>query len=274
MAPLAHIDLVEAIDNGLQELMEADQYAATLPGVVVVSDSWGVPEFATENQLDTYLSAPGVTFVAATGDNGVPNYPAASPNAIAVGGTWVSGNSEAAWSSSGAGVSQVYPGRKIPDVSMAVNSANFTGTSVSAPLFAGLVGIADALRIQSGLTPLSTADVRSRMNSVVGTTQYRSDFNDITRGHGAHLGPDSTTGLGSPKAPGLVALLSGSSSGVTPSEQSHRNVKVRVSRPHKVFVLLEKRAKPAWVNRAPGEFRQALHHGTVDQGARGSGNSI
>ena len=114
IAPLARIDLVEATDSGLQALLEADQYAATLPGVVVVSDSWGVPEFASESQLDMYLSAPGVTFVAATGDNGVANYPAASPSVIAVGGTWVSGKSEVAWSNSGAGVSQVYPGRQVP----------------------------------------------------------------------------------------------------------------------------------------------------------------
>jgi hypothetical protein len=60
---------VQAIDGGLQELMEVSQYAATLPKVVVVSDSWGVPEFASENQLDTYLSAPSVTFVAAACDN-------------------------------------------------------------------------------------------------------------------------------------------------------------------------------------------------------------
>ncbi len=143
IAPLAHIDLVEATDSGLRELMEADQYAASLPGVVVVSDSWGVPEFPTENQVDSYISAPGVTFVAATGDNGLPEYPAASPDTIAVGGTWVRGKSEVAWSNSGVGASQYYPGRQVPDVSMAVNSAMFTGTSVSAPLFAGLVGIAE-----------------------------------------------------------------------------------------------------------------------------------
>jgi subtilase family serine protease len=205
IAPLTHIDLVEAADDGLQELIEADQYAASLPGVVVVSDSWGVPEFATESQLDTYLTAPGVTFVAATGDFGVPDYPSVSPDAIAVGGTWVTGNSEVPWSS--AGVSQVYPGRQVPDVSMAVNSTQLTGTSVSAPLFAGLVGIADALRQQQGLSALSAVDVRSRIDSVAGTNQYSVVFKNVTRGQGIPLGASAIV-FRSPKAPGLIGLLS------------------------------------------------------------------
>jgi subtilase family serine protease len=208
IAPLADIDLVEATDDTLQSLMEADRYAASLPGVVVVSDSWGIPEFTAENQLDQYVSAVGVTFVAATGDDGVPDYPAVSPNVIAVGGTWVSGNSAAIWNNSGAGMSQVYAGRRVPDVGMAVNSTVLTGTSVSAALFAGLVGIADALRLHQGLSALSTADVRSRMESVIGTNQYHNDFNEVTHGRGSHRETDPAAGLGSPKAPGLIALLS------------------------------------------------------------------
>lgn len=208
IAPLAHIDLVEAVDDGLQELMVADQYAASLPGVVVVSDSWGSPEFTTENQLDQYVSASGVTFVAATGDFKVVDYPAISPNVIAVGGTYVSGNKEVAWSQSGAGLSQIYPGRQAPDVSMAVNSITMTGTSVSAPLFAGVVGIADALRVQNGLGALSTLDVRSRLNSLFGTQESHNLFNNITATRGAHRGSNLTTGLGSPKASLLIDQLS------------------------------------------------------------------
>ncbi len=57
-------------------------------------------------------------------------------------------------------------------------------------------------------------------------------FNNITRGQDAHQGVDPTTGLGSPKAPGLVALLSGVRTVVTPNVHSHQKVKVRVAHPH------------------------------------------
>ena len=156
IAPLAHIDLVEADDGGLQELMEADQYAAKLPGVVVVSDSWGVPEFATENQLDRYISAPDVTFVAATGDNGVMNFPAASLDSSPWAAPWSAAKARWLGVTPAQECASSIPAARDPTSAMAVNSANFTGTSVSAPLFAGLVGIADALRVQNGLSALST----------------------------------------------------------------------------------------------------------------------
>lgn len=208
IAPLAHVDLVEAADDDLQSLLAADRYAASLPGVVVVSDSWGVPEFAAESQLDRYLSASGVAFVAAAGDDGVPEYPAVSPDVIAVGGMWVLGKSAVVWSNSGAGMSQFYPGRQVPDVSMAVNSTVLTGTSVSAPLFAGLVGIADALRLQHGLVAESGADVEAQMASVYGTSHYRDDFRAVAHGRTSHRQTDPVRGLGSPRALGLIALLS------------------------------------------------------------------
>ncbi len=222
IAPLAHVDLVEAVDNGLLELMRADQYAASLPGVVAVSVCWGAPEYATESQLDPYLSAPGVTFIAASGDLGYVQYPSASPDVIAVGGTWVSGTNETAWPSSGAGASLAYPGRTVPDLSMAVDSSEGLGTSVSAPLFAGIVGIADALREQDGLPTLSAPEVRELMNSVVRTPEYRAAFN--------HVGGRSSTGLGSPKAPGLIALLDGSALSAITSVKVHHDLKSHARR--------------------------------------------
>jgi hypothetical protein len=118
--------------------------------------SWGFPETTTglasaETQYDSYFTTPaghqGVTFVASTGDYGsaVPEYPAFSPNVVAVGGTSLSMNADGSYNSetgwgyyanqldtfigSGGGVSQYEsePGyqqgvqstgsRSIPDVS-------------------------------------------------------------------------------------------------------------------------------------------------------------
>src|ERR1700676_2937177 len=68
--------------------------AASQPGVSVVSMSWGFPEGTAilqqdEATYDSYFTTPGVTFVASTGDYGTsdPEFPAFSPNVVAVGGT-------------------------------------------------------------------------------------------------------------------------------------------------------------------------------------------
>src|SRR5262249_43660924 len=86
----------------LENLLEAMQQASKLPGVSVVSLSYGIPESSlaqiglSEKTLDSYFTTPGVTFVAAAGDSGIygnggnqvaANYPAASPNVLSVGGT-------------------------------------------------------------------------------------------------------------------------------------------------------------------------------------------
>ena len=106
MAPGANIVLVEAttvIANA--DLFTAVTTAADLPGVSVVSMSWGLNEYSGEQSLDSTFVTPsghqGVTFLAASGDSGgfavdaqgnpttTPGilYPAASPNVVAVGGT-------------------------------------------------------------------------------------------------------------------------------------------------------------------------------------------
>ena len=68
-----------------------------MPGVSVVTLSYGEPEYGLTNQtsLDSNFTTPGVTFLAASGDSGAygnggqvaVNYPAASPNVVSVGGT-------------------------------------------------------------------------------------------------------------------------------------------------------------------------------------------
>ena len=97
--PGANILLVEAANNGSALDDIAVPYAASQPGVSVVSMSFGSTEFSTESGLDQYFTTPsghtGVTFVASTGDGGSPGeYPAYSPNVLAVGGTSLSLNSQ------------------------------------------------------------------------------------------------------------------------------------------------------------------------------------
>jgi hypothetical protein len=110
VAPFARIVLVEAADDGMDAagvpaaLVHAAGVAAGQPNVTVVSMSWGTDEFPTETQYDDFFARPGITFVAASGDNGTPPiWPAVSPGVVAVGGTLLqldgSGNyiSETGW---------------------------------------------------------------------------------------------------------------------------------------------------------------------------------
>ena len=120
ITPQANILLVEANSASLTDLLTAVNYArnayvGTSP-VSVVSMSWGAGEFRSETSYDSYFTTPaghaGVTFVAATGDDGSSGtWPSVSSNVLAVGGTTLAINSsgsyvsETAWSGSSGGVS-------------------------------------------------------------------------------------------------------------------------------------------------------------------------
>jgi subtilase family serine protease len=118
LAPKANIVLVEAASSNLMSLLGAVSTASHLPGVSVVSMSWGTPEFWGEWSYDNLFTTPsghnGVAYVASSGDSGAwygPMYPSVSPNVLAVGGsaltlgpnnTYVS---ETGWSGSAGGFS-------------------------------------------------------------------------------------------------------------------------------------------------------------------------
>jgi hypothetical protein len=246
IAPAASIVLIEANSASLDDLLQGVQTAAALPNVVAVSMSWGAPEnqITNETSYDSSFIHSGVTFVAASGDGGSPgDYPAFSPNVLAVGGTTISFapdttdgtyGSEKAWSNGGGGFSVVEPqpgyqrfikfgnSRAIPDVSMDADPqtgvaiydsfdfgsstpwAQYGGTSLGTPMWAGLITIADQGRASVGLSSLdgSTQTLPALYALPVG------DFHDITTGsNGAFVawaGYDAVTGIGTPVASKLV----------------------------------------------------------------------
>ncbi len=158
IAPGANIILFEA--NSPNSLYTAAATAANTPGVSVVLMNFGQSEFSGQLNLDSTFTTPaghtGVTFIASTGDTGSPGeYPAYSPNVLAVGGTSLTlnpdntYNSESGWGNgsnsnilggSGGGISQFEPepqyqlgvqntgARTIPDVSLDADPA--TGVAV------------------------------------------------------------------------------------------------------------------------------------------------
>jgi hypothetical protein len=243
IAPAANIVLVEAQPD-LSDLFSAVTFASQLSGVSVVSMSWGTGEFSTEASYDSVFTTPsghaGVTFVAASGDSSVVEYPSVSPNVLAVGGTNLNVTStgayisETGWSDSGGGNSAYESkpswqtnglsskARTTPDVAFDAGVSTgvsvydsvrdggqagwFTvgGTSVGAPSWSGLIAIADQGLALNKVGSLSNAQI----------SLYKlpsSDFNAITTGSSgankAGPGYDLVTGLGSPKANLLIPAL-------------------------------------------------------------------
>ncbi len=272
-----------------QNLLNAIHQASLLPGVSVVSLSYGIPENGlasnglNQQTLDASFKTAGVTFVSASGDTGiyggggsqvVADYPASSPNMLAVGGTSITidanGNypgtgssGEIGWGAgtqsgqsgsiggSGGGLSSVesepsYQSqsgvvsssidstgkRAVPDVAIDSGSAQpydvFTstvglssvdanpavgwlgdaGTSAAAPIWAGLIAIADQGRALRGGTPLTGYSQTLPALYALPAT----DFHDIVNGNNgdpAGVGYDLVTGRGSPVANLLVSDLAG-----------------------------------------------------------------
>lgn len=246
-APAARIIVVEAKSANVSDLLAAVDVARSIPSVSVISMSWGGAEFRGETSLDAYFTTPAghipITFLAATGDDGAhagAEWPASSPNVIAVGGTTLytdtSGNyqGEQGWSGSGGGFSTFVPeptyqlgvqssGRRTtPDVSIVaspssglltystapstgVGSWDATGgTSLSTQLWAGLVADANHVRASYGKGTLDTATALTLLYNNAGA------FRDIAwglNGYWSTAGYDLVTGLGTPKAPAVVAAL-------------------------------------------------------------------
>jgi hypothetical protein len=111
IAPNANIALVEASSGSNADLLATVRTASSLPGVSVVAMSLNLKdpvsgnfqEFSGETADDPYFTTPaghaGVSFVAASGNNIVSMYPAASPNVLAVGGTTLQMTSGGTWTS-------------------------------------------------------------------------------------------------------------------------------------------------------------------------------
>jgi len=173
-----------------------------------------------------------------------PEYPASSPNVIGVGGTNLRLNgsnlrsSEVPWndlpnSATGGGPSlyETIPSfqasyttsttRVVPDVAMswgdvAIYDSNdntgsgawelLGGTSLSAPMFAGLTAIVNQGRAHNGLLPYDTSSLHTAMYDLPASNYY-----DVTSGgnglYSAGTGYDNVTGRGVPVANNFASAL-------------------------------------------------------------------
>lgn len=176
--PLCTIYLIEGGNcGGVVCGLENAEATAVKLGAKILSNSWGCSSFnygenCGDPNFPNYFNTPGVAYLASSGDSGYPEieWPAALANVLAVGGTQLalSGStySESAWDGAGAGCATTTPkpkwqhdpdctGKTISDISAEAGCSpgvaeyigtyggwlGICGTSVAAPLTAGIVGL-------------------------------------------------------------------------------------------------------------------------------------
>ena len=232
VCPSCHILLVEANSSSYSDLAHAENTAASTPGVVAISNSYGGGESGSQS-WEPYYNHDGIAITVSSGDSGYGvQFPASSPHVTAVGGTSLyrannaRGWTESAWNGAGSGCSAVYNQqswqnlasnnrctmRTVADVSAVADPYTgvavygpvnrrgsgwmvFGGTSVAAPLTAGVYGL-NGGSAHYGSNPYLNApgpssnlfDVTSGNNGSCGGTYL---CNAVT-------GYDGPTGLGTP----------------------------------------------------------------------------
>ena len=258
--PYANIWVVEATSSNPSDLLTAVQYASQILHADIISMSWGTDDTSTIStpKNNAYFTNPAVCYCASSGDANTVSWPAVSSNCMAIGGTtllWNGGTNktEFTWVNAGSGYSttivkptyqsnvNMTTKRCIPDVSMIAGDSSLVyvyysykttnpwiatgGTSVSTPLFAAILSLANQERFNVGKTALTTVSSSSSThiqtylykNILTNSQKYVSTFNDISIGndtagnkspiYNATLGFDIATGIGSPNATALCIEL-------------------------------------------------------------------
>jgi len=238
MAPNAQIIVAQFCSDPFQGGMSAAEWLAGQAvnglGGGEVSNSYGYGgEFAGELDYDQYMTWANVVYFASAGDSGYgTDYPMASPNVVAAGGTRIRRNSgqwtgeEDCWNGSGGGFSQF---ESLPNYQFII--ANLTGThrgtpdwgsdastlspvaiysttgcggwcgvggtSVSSPTLAGITNAAGHFRAHT------SAELQQSYLYYKNPGLYRQIFYDVTQGSngypGSYFGWDGCTGLGAPR---------------------------------------------------------------------------
>lgn len=235
--PRCHILVVDANQPSLTDLGKAEDTAARL-GAQVISNSYGIREDGYSYSLSHYYEHPGHTIVVSAGDFGftAASWPANLGSVTAVGGTELHkakngrGWSETTWNNGlgagGSGCSAYAPKpawqpvtdcpmRTVSDVSAAADNipvynqfyggwVTVAGTSASAPLIAGIYGLAG-----NGATTTHKFLYRHAA-SLFDVTSGNNDWFANTGGAAcgfdslcvAGPGYDAPTGLGTPDGTG------------------------------------------------------------------------
>jgi kumamolisin len=199
----------------------------------------------TEDNLFAVITSLGASVFVASGDQGshgcapgnthnIPMFFGTSPNVTAVGGTTLtlsSGggvSSETAWSGSTGGISRFfakpsyqlglsYAKRAVPDIAVDANLTtgaftifkgqitSYGGTSIAAPMAAGLMARINGARMAAGKRPLGL--LNSRIYTLIGSGVFRDITSGGNGGYNAATGYDLVTGIGAPLLNNLLPRL-------------------------------------------------------------------
>jgi subtilase family protein len=236
--PHCHILVVEGNDNSFASLAATEDTAARL-GAAVISNSYGGRESGALQAFAKAYHHPGHTIVVASGDTGftAANFPANLASVTAVSGTALHrarnarGWRETVWrqpaifGAAGSGCSAYVakpawqhdahcPGRTVADVAAVATGVpiyeqrnggwlTVAGTSISAPLIAGIYGLAgNAAHLRPGDLYRHRGqlfDVTAGSNSLFGAPEAACGADYLCT---AKRGYDAPTGLGTPNGTG------------------------------------------------------------------------
>jgi subtilase family serine protease len=233
--PDCKILVVQAKTNSFANLGAAVQRAASRPGVVAISNSYGGGD-AADSSYGSYYNHPGIAVTASTGDNGYQggSYPASSSYVTAVGGTSLfsasstaRGWTESVWDGAGSGCSSYNAAlpaaasfdtgcanRAMADVSAAADPSNgglavyyptttrsstwgqFGGTSESAPIIASVYALSGNTSGYANSLPYGNP------SALFDVTSGSNGTCPTTQWCNARSGWDGPTGLGTPNGTG------------------------------------------------------------------------
>ena len=242
--PNAKIILVEARSNNFNDMANAVKYANRF-NPDVVSMSWGQADSGNSPSWTNICNNNKTCYLASSGNSNRQGFPSVTPNIMSIGGTSLYLNNlnerlyEKPWSLSGSGFSASFSKpsyqpilssnkrnrRMVPDVCsvgdpntgvvIVANKKPYRagGTSLSAPLTAGIISLAIQNRLNNNKSTLTT--IPGLSNSIqpllYNPLIYDICFNDITSGASggnvAKYGFDLATGLGTINSGNLINYL-------------------------------------------------------------------
>jgi kumamolisin len=238
---LYFVHLDQAIDKMISDISTIPSMKQISISLGLGEKEMSSGEITTENAKFLRLKTLGVNVFISSGDGGSNpdnilqvEYASCNPNVVSVGGTTLvlsatgSVSSETAWNGSGGGVSTLFTkptyqlatgtGRLVPDVSAIADpnygalvilngrSYQFGGTSLSAPIWAGICALINDARKRNGnRSPIGF--LPPYIYPFVSTNKFRDITSGSNGSYSSSVGYDKVTGLGSPNITNLISAL-------------------------------------------------------------------
>ena len=233
--PYAEIRVVLAASSSLSDIFAAIGFANNKKNFNssadsdIISMSFGINDNGGLATLNNYFSNINTTYIASSGDNNIPTFPSSSTNVLSIGGTSLYLNSdntrqlETVWNGSGCGYSKSFTKpsyqpvmstnnlRITPDMSCIADTktpcyaiingtaASVSGTSLSAPIYAGMLSLITQNRLNNNKKPFTsvqnqTTTIQPLLYS--NQTKFYDVVSSSSGSYTAQSGFDIASGLG------------------------------------------------------------------------------